>query len=48
MKLSPKWKNCREQKVFFFPILHIVRKFQQDRTNNKEMGGKGGPQGVQI
>ena len=26
-----------------FSILHIVWKFQLDRTNNKEMGGKGGP-----
>ena len=31
-----------------FSILHIVWKFQWDRINNKEMGGKGGPQGVQI
>ena len=31
-----------------FPILHIVWKFQWDWTNNKEMAGKGGPQGVQI
>ena len=23
-KLSPKWKNFQEQKVFFFLILHIV------------------------
>ena len=28
-----------------FSILHIVWKFQLDRTNNKEMGGKGVPQG---
>ena len=31
-----------------FSILHIVWEFQLDRTNNEEMGGKGGPQGVQI
>ena len=31
-----------------FLILHIVWKFQYDRTNNKEMGGKGGPPGVKI
>ena len=29
-------------------ILHIVWKFQQDRTNNKEMEGQRGSTGVQI
>ena len=41
-------ENLSWTKSVFFPILHIVWKLQQDRINNNEMGGKGGPQGVQI
>ena len=41
-------EKLSETKSVSFPILHIVWKFQWDRTNNKEIGGKGGPQGVQI
>ena len=36
------------KKCFFPDFTYIVWKFQKDRTNNKEMGGKGDPQGVQI
>ena len=35
-KLSPEY----EQQVFFFSISHIVWKFQEDRTNNKENSKK--------
>ena len=41
-------KFSKKTKIVSFSILHIVWKFQLDQTNNKEMGGKGGPQGVQI
>ena len=37
-------KKLSWTKSVSFQILHIVWKLQQDRTNNKEMGGKGGPQ----
>ena len=47
-KLSPKWKNCHEQKCFFSDFTYCV-KISVDRNNNKEMGGQRGSTGaVQI
>ena len=41
-------ENFSWTKSVSFSILHIVWEFQLDRINNKEIGGKGGPHGVQI
>ena len=47
-KLSPKWKNFQEQKVFLFRFYILCENFRKIGPIIKKWGGKGGPQGVQI
>ena len=44
-KLSPKWKNFHEQKVFLFQFYMLCENFSKIGQIIKKWGG-GGPQGV--
>ena len=47
-KLSPKWKNCHEQKVFLFRFYIMCENFSKIGPIIKKMRGGKGIQGVQI